>query len=225
MRISLSSRARWLFVPRGCAIFHVPVKNQHLIRSSLPTSHGFEPYPVPGKAKINNPLPPSTKSKFVEQFEFVGTIDNTPYLCIPEALKFREEVCGGEEKIMRYCTDVVKAGGITVADILQTEVLDNEGGSLTKCFFANVRLPLKIGDARGEVREEDAAAVSQWLVMTMVEDHHTFMAVVFYAGSWWVRLSGQIYLEAKDFEWAGRVMKGLCERVRKGDHLTSKPCL
>ena len=120
---------------------------------------------------------------------------------------------------MRYCADLAKAGGIAVAKALQTEVLDNGEGSLTKCCFANVRLPLKIGDAQGEVREGDAAAATQWLVVTMVADHHTFMAVVFYAGVWWVRLSGQIYLEAKDFEWAGQVLKGLCERVRKGDYL------
>lgn len=126
---------------------------------------------------------------------------------------------------MRYCTDVVKAGGITVAHVLQTEVLDNPEGSLTNCAFANVRLPLKIGNGWGEVREGDAAGLTQWLHLTMVEDHHTFMAVVFYAGSWWARLSGQIYLEGDDFEWAGKVLKGLCERVRKGDHLTSKPCL
>jgi len=126
---------------------------------------------------------------------------------------------------MRYNTELVKAGGITVSRVLQTEVLDNEEETLTKCCFANVRLPLEIGNARGEVREEDAAAATQWLVLTMVEDHHTFMAVVFYAGSWWVRLSGQIYLEAKDFEWAGEVLKGLCERVRKGDHLRPTPRL
>lgn len=193
--------------------------NQALIRSSLPTSHGFEPSPVPGKATINNPLPPSSKSTFVAQFEFVGTMDNTPYLCIPEALAFRRDVCGGEEAIMRYCADVVKAGGVAVARTLRTEVLDDGEGRLTRCCFANVRLPLKVGEGRGEVREGDVAGVTQWLVVRMVEEFDTFMAVVFYAGAWWVRLSGQIYLEVGDFEWAGRVLKGLCERVRNGDHL------
>ncbi|KAI9875847.1 MAG: hypothetical protein M1830_007902, partial [Pleopsidium flavum] len=138
---------------------------------------------------------------------------------------FRKEVCGGEEKIMQYCANVVKQGGIDVANALETEVLDNKEGSLTKCCFANVRLPLQIGTAQGDVREENAATVTQWLTKTMVEKHHTFMAIIFYAGSWWVRLSGQIYLEAKDFKWAGEVLKELCERVQKGDYRQTQPLL
>lgn len=67
------------------------------MRSSLPTSHWFEPVPRPGVKPTPNPLPPSTKSNFVQQFEFTGTVDNAALLCIPAALKFREEVCGGED--------------------------------------------------------------------------------------------------------------------------------
>lgn len=93
----LTFRNRWLYTPRGCAVFYVPLRNQHLMRSSLPTSHWFEPVPRPGKQPTPNPLPPSTKSNFVQQFEFVGTVDNASLLCIPAALKFREEICGGEE--------------------------------------------------------------------------------------------------------------------------------
>lgn len=95
--LSLTSYNRWLYTPRGSAVFYVPSRNQHLMRSSLPTSHWYEPVPRPGKQPTPNPLPPSTKSNFVQQFEFVGTVDNASLLCIPAALKFREEICGGEE--------------------------------------------------------------------------------------------------------------------------------
>lgn len=67
------------------------------MRSSLPTSHWYEPVPRPGEQPTPNPLPPSSKSNFVQQFEFVGTVDNASLLCIPAALKFRKEICGGEE--------------------------------------------------------------------------------------------------------------------------------
>lgn len=40
--------------------------------------------------------PGNGKSAFESLFEFVATSDDTPYLCIPAALHFRAEVCGGE---------------------------------------------------------------------------------------------------------------------------------
>jgi hypothetical protein len=43
------------------------------------------------------------------------------------------------------------------------------------------------------------------------------MGFNFYAGAWWVRLSGQIYLTKDDFQWGSDVLKELCERVKKGD--------
>lgn len=53
---------KWLFVPRGCAAFYVPKKHQGLIRTSLPTSHGFRP---------RRPLL-QTENSFVDMFDFTG---------------------------------------------------------------------------------------------------------------------------------------------------------
>jgi selenocysteine lyase/cysteine desulfurase len=56
---------KWLFVPRGCAAFYVPKKHQHLIRTTLPTSHGFRPLvPVPGEHR----------GTWTEMFDFTGTL-------------------------------------------------------------------------------------------------------------------------------------------------------
>lgn len=82
------------------------------------------------------------KNYFVELFAFVATIDPTPYLCIPEALRFRQVVCGGEERIRKYCEDIAQIGGQRVAQILGTEVMQNSTHTLTNCSFVNVRLPL-----------------------------------------------------------------------------------
>ena len=43
------------------------------------------------------------RSPIVLLFQFLATLDVSPYLYIEEASKFRREVCGGEMKIMKYC--------------------------------------------------------------------------------------------------------------------------
>lgn len=215
--------SRWLHVPRGCAIFHVPFRNQPLLRSTLPTSHGFMPLPKPGMATTSSPLPSSgNKPAWVQNFEFVGTIDNAPYLCIPAAIKWRESI-GGEQVIRDYCWTLAKEGAKRVADMLGTEVLDNSTGTLTRCCLINVKLPLDVNRAvemgahAGIEKEKVGIVVRDWMSKVMIDDYNTFIQSLFYGGAWWARFSGQVYLEMADFEWAGETLKKLCKRVEKGE--------
>lgn len=218
---------KWLFVPRGCSVFYVPVRLQPLIRSTVPTSHGFQPPPKPGKT-INNPMPPSTKSAFVKNFEYVGTMDNAPYLCVPAALQWRRQVALhprdgkagqlGEAAIMSYCQGLARRGGALVAQRLGTEILENEDGTLGDCAFSNVRLPLDpttLAGLSGDVTK--AVAVVHWISAVLVHEYDTFLAIIFYAEKWWVRLSAQIYLTERDFEWCGGVLEEVCWRVENGE--------
>jgi selenocysteine lyase/cysteine desulfurase len=168
---------------------------------------------------INNPLPPSEKSPYITNFEFVGTVDNAPYLCIPAALKYRESL-GGEAAILKYCQSLARDGGKRAAEILDTEVLENKKGTLGDCCLTNVRLPLKFEDV-AKIANDDAVGipVAQFISALLVEEYGTFIAVIFYDGAWWVRLSGQVYLESTDFDWAAGVLKDVCGRVLKGEFL------
>ncbi|KAL6704908.1 hypothetical protein ACN47E_007453 [Coniothyrium glycines] len=219
----VSNCHKWLHVPRGCAIFHVPVRNQHLIRSTLPTSHGF----APRDAQIASPLPKSAfvdgaKSDYVANFEFVGTIDSTPYLCVPTALKWREEL-GGEEVIRQYCWNLAQNGGKLVAEKLGTEVLENQTKTLSRCCMINVRLPISVERAQanavksGLEKDNVGGVVRDWLSKALIDDYGTFMQSLFYGGAWWARLSGQVYLEMSDFEWAAETLKKVCKRVDAGE--------
>ncbi|RDL30800.1 PLP-dependent transferase [Venustampulla echinocandica] len=223
---------KWLFVPRGCALLYVPFKNQALMRSSLPTSHSFTPL-VKGPRSLNG-FPPNTKTGFVNNFEFVGTIDNSNYLVAAEAIKWRQEACGGEEAIHDYCTKLVKEGGKLVADILGTKILDYEEHGLTDCFMINVLLPLALTPTSAAVpdadkpaahfhtvKEEHSFLVRHWAHRTLVDDYKTYIFLYFSRGQWWARLSAQVYLEMSDFEWAGRTLKEICERVGKEEFLVS----
>ncbi|KAF2747891.1 PLP-dependent transferase [Sporormia fimetaria CBS 119925] len=218
----VSNCHKWLHTPRGCAVFHVAERNQHLIRSTLPTSWGFIPLSQ-ASAKIINPIPVvgEDKSAFIRNFEFCATIDNTPYLCVPAAIAWRESI-GGEAAIRNYCTSLVQKAAAHVADVLGTEVLDNSTHTMTNCCMATVRLPLdveelaivseKAGIAKGNV----GFVVKEWISRTLLKDYDTSMALPFYDNSWWVRLSGQVYLEMEDFEWAAEVLQEVCSRVKAG---------
>lgn len=257
----VSNCHKWLFAPRGSAVFYVPRRNQHLIRSTLPTSHGYVPRPRGDGEVRANPLPPSTKSAFVNSFEFVGTLDNSPYLCVKDAIEWREEVLGGEEKIMKYMWALAKEGGAKVAGVLETWVLENpqgKGHGLTDCAMVNVALPLVVtpddnspsasvveeqqevqeGDVeeaaplntaeeyvKVQVREgdvvvphKDAQRAWSWMTKLLVDEYKTFLPIYLHDGRFWTRLSAQVYLDVDDFQWAGEMLKVLCERVAKRDY-------
>jgi len=59
--------------------------------------------------------------------------------------------------------------------------------------------------------------VSQSGLQRAVKDYDTMIPTKFYAGAIWSRLSGQIYLEVEDFEWAANSLQEMCQRVMKGE--------
>ncbi|KAL6358945.1 hypothetical protein LRP88_09143 [Fusarium phalaenopsidis] len=209
---------KWLFIPRACAVFYVAPRNQHLMRSSLPTSHGFVPL---GANNHFNPNQSKAQNAFVAQFEYTGTIDTAPILCIPAALEFRSRACGGEAAIREYCVDLARTGGRTVAEILGTETLPAPTGR--HVGFANVRLPLAVQSHATSVEgipAKDVDAVINFMFRKFTEDYYTFINVLYFSGALWARLSATVYLDLDDFKYGGMVLKKLCQRIDKGEYLT-----
>ncbi|KAG7113873.1 mRNA degradation protein like [Verticillium longisporum] len=150
----VSNCYKWLMVPRGCAILYVPFRNQALIATSMPTSWGYETNEE--RAKLN------PQEYFSRLFNKVSTTDNTPYCCVPLALKFRALVCSGEANIRKYY---------------------------------------------------DGSKVAKWMQERTSAEYETYLPIKFYAGEFWCRVSGQIYLTMDDFEWAAKTLQQLCERA------------
>jgi hypothetical protein len=194
------------------------------MRSTLPTSHGFEPR----SSKIASPFAKTVfvngkKTVFTKNFEFVGTIDNAPYLCIPAALAWRGRV-GGEKVVLEYCQALTREGAKHVAKELGTEVLENQTGTLGgECCLSNVRLPISVARAKeaaakAGVDEADlGGAVRDWMSKTLIDDYGTFIQSLFYGGAWWARLSGQVYLDMEDMRWGAETLKKVCARVDAGE--------
>lgn len=210
-------------MPRGCAILYVPVRNQHLIRSTLPTSWGFKTLDsVPNTVNPKGAFGGDVDSEYIGNFEFVGTIDNSPYLCVPKALEWRKEL-GGEKAIIDYCTTLAQDAGKLVATALGTEMMDNQTKTLSQCCMSMVRLPIdagkaqQVGEKAGLGKDEVGRDMTIWLQRKMLDDYNTFLQTLFYNGAWWVRLSGQVYLEMSDFEDVVPSLKELCERADKSE--------
>ncbi|KAG6001051.1 hypothetical protein E4U21_004762 [Claviceps maximensis] len=225
----VSNCHKWLHVPRGCAFLYAPARNQPLLRTTLATSHGYAPEPP-------SPLPPTAKSPFVTNFNFVGTRDNAPQLCVADAVAWRADVCGGEDAILDYLWALNKKGIAIVARALGTTYLDNATGTLTNCAMGNVALPVRVAAAADEPNGTDADAdadadvvsvapehqdlVFKWICDTLMADYKTFISLFVMDGRYWMRLSSQIYLDEGDYEAAGDILKDLCARVARREYLS-----
>ncbi|OJJ58996.1 hypothetical protein ASPSYDRAFT_151150 [Aspergillus sydowii CBS 593.65] len=230
---------KWLYTPRSCAVLYVPTRNQHLIRTSLPTSWNYVP-PTSSATSTQGaddeellpsvlPTTGNPKSAFVTLFEFTGTTDDSAYACVPAAMKFRAEVCGGEEAIYDYLEKLAGEVGDAVAAALGTDVLKavkGERGGLG-CAMVNVRLPVRIiepqspaqtksGSSRAviDVRSKYVSSLSHWMHAKLVE-RGTFVPI-FPHGEWFfTRLSAQVYLDRNDFEWVAGVLKEILGGVEE----------
>ena len=201
-----------------------------MFRSTIPTSFGF----IPNGGQSTLPLwsqmvsAGSAASPFETLFTYTATSDNMPHMCIPTALRFRQDVCGGEAAIYEYVQWLAKEGGDRVASILQTEVLEEPalapgaGSQMRECGIATVRLPLAIAAGASAasakvpyaaLTEEEVVPAVQYLTKSLADSYKTWLPIIDYGGWIWVRLCAQIYLEVSDFEFAGNALKVLCERI------------
>ncbi|OHE91174.1 hypothetical protein CORC01_13516 [Colletotrichum orchidophilum] len=203
----ISNCYKWLMVPRGCAVLYVPFRNQRKISSTVPTSWGYEVKEERDKME--------PRDYFSRLFNKISTTDNTPYCCIPVALEFRSKVCGGETKLREYCEDIARQGGDQMAEMLGTEVLGTSSALFRRCCFVNVRLPLTLAELN--VNAPEGPGIAKWMQELTPAEYETYIPIKFYAGNFWCRISGQVYLTLKDFEWAAETLLLICRRAKAGE--------
>ncbi|KAF8240253.1 PLP-dependent transferase [Tricholoma matsutake] len=192
----VSNCHKWLYARRTCSILYVPKRHLHIMKSSLPTSYKYISSHDPGKDDLN----------FIVQHEWVGTIDFSPYLTVPSALRFREWL-GGEEKINAYCHDLAIRGGKRLAEIFGTRVMDPDG-ELT-LNMVNVQLPMP--DTTQFSNNLDRKLNEEMLIK-----RKAYSAFFQHNGVWWTRCSAQVFTEIEDFDKLGKAWLEAIEEVLGG---------
>jgi selenocysteine lyase/cysteine desulfurase len=201
---------KWLFVPRGCAVLYAPTRTQQLLHTTFPTGWGFRPKNARCNAYFASG--PVQQNPFAALFESFGTMDYSPFLCLQDALSFRQGL-GGEAKIMAYNSELAAAGGRVMAEILGTKVLDNEEGTLTRgCSMVNIMLPLNLSQL-----SEDVNKVVEDIARALIHRYRTYVPIFQHGEHVWARVSAQIYLEIEHFGFLGHALRKLCEDAARGE--------
>nr|UHN91804.1 cysteine sulfoxide lyase [Lentinula edodes] len=192
----ISSCNKWLYSKRGCALLHVPLRNQTLIKHSFP--------PGLGSLSLSN----HGVTPFVGEFHWNGSTDVITALTIKSALEFRASI-GGEERIIRYCHSLAIHGGQYLANILQTKVMESPSRYPNELIgsMVNVALPLSgnIKPSPNILRQFDQALL----------DNKIYASIFHHNELWWTRISVQIFTEIRDFEKLGEVLIPLCAKIQE----------
>ncbi|WWD20884.1 hypothetical protein CI109_105361 [Kwoniella shandongensis] len=200
----VSNCHKWLLSHRGGAVLYVPTRNQHLIRSTFPTSAGYEStrYPTPGANR---------KWEWASQYTWTGTVDWAPYFSVIKALEFRRSI-GGEDRIMNYTHTLAVEGAKRVRKIWGTQIMENSDGELT-ASMCNVEIPY--ASSPKDVPE-------QLLQQRYIDDElfkaNTFIAAFRHDGKWWARFSAQVWNDLSDFEYAAKVLLRIGKEVQEGKY-------
>jgi len=96
---------KWICAPKGSAFLYVREDRRHLVRP-LVTSLGYE-------------SPRTDRSAYHLQFDWVGTDDPTPFLCVPAAIQFIGSLLpGGWAELMARNRRTALAGRAKICDAL-----------------------------------------------------------------------------------------------------------
>ena len=157
---------KWLMAPRGCGFLWAEPPQQALIHP-LAISHGYG-------------------SGFLAEFDWTGTRDPSPVLCVAAAIEYHRRL--GGDRLMERNTALARGAARQLARRWRSGL---GGPEASFAAMATVRLPL--ADA---ATPERAAALERWLS----REHRIEVAIMAEAGALWARIAAQAYNEPADYE-------------------------
>lgn len=189
---------KWVCAPKGAGFLHVRRDKQQGIMPSI-ISHGYR-VPRPGR------------SRFHDLFDWIGTLDPTPWLCVKNAISFIENVLtGGAEALMRRNRELALRGRRMLCDAFRTTPAcpDEMIGSL-----ATVTLPDDPDPEHG--LDWSTSPTPQHALQSLLMERYEIEVPAFYfpkAPQRVVRISAQVYNDEHQYT---RLIAGLREAIAEG---------
>jgi isopenicillin-N epimerase len=189
---------KWVCAPKGAAFLYVRREQQSAIRP-LTISHGANSRRT-------------DKSRFQLEFDWTGTDDPTPYLCIPEALRFLGSLLpGGWSELMQKNRSLALLARQLLCKTLAVSppCPDQMIGSM-----ASVPLPEELAVY------EQTEQLREWpLLQEILFQHFNIeVPVIPWSTSFrqMVRVSAQLYNIPEHYEYLARTLKRLREDIKDG---------
>lgn len=186
---------KWLSLPRGCAVLYVAPQHHRTIQT-MPVSHSYvDPDTSLSETEAENLL--------VLKFTFVGSDTFAALACIPTAIQFRNQVCGGEKSIRKHCESLArKVGDLALRQWPGTQLMENAENSL---ITAMVTLIVPINQYSDTFDATDKTQMKRLIDFTathLIEKYHTFVPFAPHNNKVVLRFSAQVYNELSDYEYA-----------------------
>ncbi|SCU82960.1 LAME_0C03488g1_1 [Lachancea meyersii CBS 8951] len=205
---------KWLSVPKSCALLYVNPKHHATIQTT-PVSWN---YTAEGCQAIKDPKTAEeiehNDHLMHNKFWFSGTVSYAAYFCVEEAIAFRKNICGGEEKIREYQWQVQKAAIEAITGVFGpgSKLMQNSTGTLTTPGLFNVSLPL---DAKYSSIQQKLSTDFNFFRRfkaqcdVVARSKKAYAPFYFHGGDAWVRFSAQIFNEVQDYVVAAEIIKAI----------------
>ncbi|ODQ77472.1 hypothetical protein BABINDRAFT_163483 [Babjeviella inositovora NRRL Y-12698] len=178
----ISNLHKWYMVPKGCAIVYVAPKYHRSIHS-FPISHSF--------LEDDVVLPLALEAtRLVDRFRLTLVSYFANITVVPAAIKFRNNVCGGETEISNYCYKLAQDVGDMLAARWGTSVLNNSHKESRQLAMVNVEVPV--------VPLELSSGWRKHVEEKMLENS-VFVPLFEHNGKLYARFSCTVYNDMEDY--------------------------
>lgn len=176
---------KWLCCPKVAGFLHVREEHQHEVRPCVISHAATAPRPE--------------RSRFLAEFDWTGTFDPTPLLCVGAAIDFLTGL-GGDGGLEAHMASN-HALALEAREVV-AEALGVEPPAPESMLGSMVALPLPGGPTPPLGRTD--------LLQQRLFDHHRIEVPIVHwpeAGRRWIRVSAQAFNERADFERLAHALK------------------